>query len=112
MGRKRLSCEAWSSHRQGHLHEVWELLKTVLPEWHLPEPEPEKTPEVPADAAKKDGTNSVAAVSDISLSSPLLPLLSPPPPRSPPSLPLSPTLSPTLSLSVSVSLCPDVIVCG
>ena len=35
----------------------------MLPEWQLPEPEPEKSAEVAADSAKKDGTNSVAAVS-------------------------------------------------
>ena len=85
----------------------------MLPEWHLPEPEPEKTPEVPADAAKKDGTNSVAAVSDLSLSSPHLSLLSPPSPFSLPLSPLSPLLSLplSLSLSVSVSHCPEVILC-
>ena len=50
-------------HRHGHLTEVWQLLKTMLPEWQLPEPEPEKSVDVSCDQSKKDGLNSAAAVS-------------------------------------------------
>ncbi|XP_076467316.1 androglobin-like isoform X4 [Babylonia areolata] len=53
--------------QQGHLGEVWDLLKGMLPEWHLPEPEPEKTMDLTVDSAKKEGgPNSAAAVSESS----------------------------------------------
>ena len=50
-------------HRHGHLNEVWQLLKVMLPEWHLPEPEPVKPLESLCELTKKDGSNSAAAVS-------------------------------------------------
>ncbi|KAL8581512.1 hypothetical protein ACOMHN_042905 [Nucella lapillus] len=49
--------------QQSHLMEVWQLLKVVLPEWHLPEPEPEKSMDLTADSAKKEGPSSATAES-------------------------------------------------
>lgn len=45
----------------GHLNEVWQLLKTVLPEWKLPEPPELEKPADPAAEAAKDGSCSIAA---------------------------------------------------
>ncbi|KAK7107724.1 hypothetical protein V1264_015593 [Littorina saxatilis] len=50
--------------QQGHLHEVWELLKVMLPQWQLPEPELEKTSlDLASESAKKEGLNFAAAES-------------------------------------------------
>ncbi|KAK7107723.1 hypothetical protein V1264_015593 [Littorina saxatilis] len=54
----------YDSMRQGHLHEVWELLKVMLPQWQLPEPELEKTSlDLASESAKKEGLNFAAAES-------------------------------------------------